>query len=200
MSSVVSEAGAMEAAPGALSGTPFSPGLGAGPVIFDREFDESGILAGLGEANDLSASLLALLEALAWQGDSQQVAEALPHFVENFDITSFRNVLGTLGFTSRSRAMRLHDIGPEQVPCLFLPEGRDAMVLVGMMSERTGDQGEQFYLEAFDSARGHYIEMPDENLKGTAYVFSRFSAGPKIKGRAVTDWLRDVGQRFQNQA
>jgi ATP-binding cassette subfamily C protein/ATP-binding cassette subfamily C protein LapB len=200
MSSVVSEAGSMEATSGALSGTPFSSGLGAGSVNFGREFDESGILAGLGEANDLSASLLALLEALSWQGDSQQVAEALPHFVENFDITSFRNVLGSLGFTSRSLAMRLHDIGPEQAPCLFLPDGRDAMVLVGMMLERTGDQGEQFVLETFDSARGHYIDTPEQNLKGTAYIFRRFSVGPTIKGRAVTDWLRAVGQRFRSLA
>ena len=110
------------------------------------------------------------------------------------------NVLGSLGFTSRSLAMRLHDIGPEQAPCLFLPDGRDAMVLVGMMLERTGDQGEQFVLETFDSARGHYIDTPEQNLKGTAYIFRRFSVGPTIKGRAVTDWLRAVGQRFRSLA
>jgi len=158
MSEILSSA---ETAPGpaiasALSGTLFGlTGDDGG------DFDGSGLLSGLGKANDLLNSLLALLEALGWQGAPYQVAEALPHFADNFDITSFRNVLAALGFESRRMTMRLAEIAPEHTPCLFLANGRDAMVLVAM--EPDGEDG-AYSLEAFDSAEQRYIAMPTENL------------------------------------
>ncbi|MDA1090869.1 MAG: ATP-binding cassette domain-containing protein [Proteobacteria bacterium] len=178
----------------ALSGTPFALARNRSAP---RDFDGSGLLAGLGEANDLSASLLALLEALGWQGAPYQVAEALPHFVENFDITSFRNVMAVLGYESRLMTARLGDIGPEHTPCLFLPKDRDALVLVAMEPD---GKGEDHTLEVFDSAEQRYTSMPAENLNGTAYVFSPFQKGLNAPGRDTDDWFRVVGDRFKGLA
>ena len=66
-----------EAPPGALSGSPFAVAPRSDEPESGGEYDDSGILAGIGEKNDLSACLLALLEALDWQGEPQEVAEAL---------------------------------------------------------------------------------------------------------------------------
>ncbi len=188
-----------EVTEGAFSGSPFAlpakagaPGDNDGPAAL-----AGGVLAGIGEANDLSASLLALLEALGWQGAPHQVAEALPHFAENFDITSFRNVLAALGYESRSMTARLKDIGPGHTPCLFLPEGRDALVLVALAGD---GNGEEYDLEAFDSAERRYIPMPAENLKGTAYVFSPVADREAAAGMETDDWFREVGGRFQGLA
>ena len=153
-----------------LSGSPFTV-LPRGDAPGSRgEYDDSGPLAGIGEKNDLSACLLALLEALDWQGERQEVAEALPHFVENFDITSFRNVLAALGYESRAVSARLRDIGLEHTPSLFLPDDGAALVLVGLVEPAgdgsKGDEGEQYYvIEAFDSTAGRYGPMPDGNRK-----------------------------------
>ncbi|MBL4691670.1 MAG: ATP-binding cassette domain-containing protein [Rhodospirillales bacterium] len=182
-----------------LSGSPFTV-LPRGDAPESRgEFDDSGLLAGIGEKNDLSACLLALLEALDWQGERQEVAEALPHFVENFDITSFRNVLAALGYESRAVSARLRDIGLEHTPSLFLPDDGAALVLVGLVKPAgdggKGDDGEQFHvIEAFDSTAGRYGPMPDGNPKGRAYVFSP-AAGATGQDEDA-DWFRTVGNRF----
>ncbi len=194
MSEILSTSEGPEVPAGALSGSPFAlPAKARAPA----DDDGSGALAGIGEENDLSVSLLALLEALAWQGAPNQVAEALPHFIENFDITAFRNVLAALGYESRSMTARLKDIGSGHMPCLFLPEGRDALVLVALAPE---DNEEKHYLEAFDSAERRYIPLPAENLKGTAYVFSPVADRVPAAGGEANDWVRNVGGRFQGLA
>lgn len=193
------------APPGALSGSPFAVAQGAVEPQGRGDYDESGILAGIGEKNDLSACLLALLEALDWQGEPHEVAEALPHFVENFDITSFRNVLATLGYESHSVSARLQDIGLEHTPCLFLPDGGAALVLVGIVEpagkddDAGGVEGREYYfIEAFDSTTGRYGPMPDGNPKGRAYVFTPAAGAADTDEDA--DWFRNVGNRFKGLA
>ncbi len=88
----------LAALPAGLSGSPFTPPVAAGDGVSHGA--SHGALAGIARPNDLSASLLPLLETLGWQGDPQQVAEALPHFQESFDITALRNVLAALGYQS----------------------------------------------------------------------------------------------------
>ena len=58
-------------------------------------------LGGFSAASDLAACLLPLLKALGWKGDPRHVAESLPHFANDLDLTGLRNVLATLNFSSR---------------------------------------------------------------------------------------------------
>ena len=190
--------------PGGLTGSPFALPKGTNQPSGGGEQEGSGVLAGIGEKNDLSACLLALLEALDWQGEPHEVAEALPHFVENFDITSFRNVLATLGFESRGMTARLKDITLEHTPCLFLPDDGAALVLVGQV-ESVGDDngtkegaGEYYSIETFDSTAGRYVPMAQGNPKGRAYVFTPVVA--EKSGEDDDDWFWTVGNRFRGLA
>ena len=49
----------------------------------------------------LAACLIPLLEALRWRGEPRQLAEALPHFAAELDITDFRNILANLGYRTQ---------------------------------------------------------------------------------------------------
>ncbi|MBT7942184.1 MAG: ATP-binding cassette domain-containing protein, partial [Alphaproteobacteria bacterium] len=187
-----------EDAMAALPPEDFAGTLSGSPFTGRRGVDETGILAGIGPINDLSACLLALLEALEWQGEPQELAEALPHFVENFDITSFRNVLATLGYESREVTTRLDNIALEHTPSLFLPDHGAAMVLAGIV-EADGEKGEEYYrIEAFDSTTGRFGPMPDQHPKGRAYVFTPVESERDIV--EVTDWFLTVGNRFKGLA
>ncbi|MDA8638114.1 hypothetical protein N9L49_05835, partial [Rhodospirillales bacterium] len=50
---------------------------------------EDRALAALKDATDLSNCLLPLLSSLNWRGDRRHIAEALPHFMNSLDVTSF---------------------------------------------------------------------------------------------------------------
>lgn len=190
--------------PGGLSGSPFALPPGKEEPSGGREYEGSGVLAGIGEKNDLSSCLQALLETLDWQGEPHEVAEALPHFVENFDITSFRNVLATLGFGSRGMTKRLNDITLEHTPCLFLPDDGAALVLVGLVesagdNDETDDGADEYYsIETFDSTAGRYVPMPGGNPKGRVYVFTPLA--DEKGGEEDPDWFRAVVNKFRGLA
>ncbi|MCH7936584.1 MAG: ATP-binding cassette domain-containing protein [Proteobacteria bacterium] len=181
------------AGPAVLSGSPFSlpaaapvaPGDGASPGA------SYGALAGIVRPNDLSASLLPLLETLGWRGHPQQVAEALPHFQESFDITALRNVLAALGYQSSAEKTALNEIVADMVPCLFLPEGRDALVVADLDADN---------VEAFDTSQGRYVSLPREAWTGTAYVFSPLDVAAQTSVGEGGNWLWAVGKRFKGRA
>ena len=182
-----------------LSGSPFDEPPNTDEQSGEEDYEGSGVLAGLGEKNDLSACLLALLEALDWQGEPHEVAEALPHFVENFDITSFRNVLAILGFESRGMTARLDDIALEHTPSLFLPDDGAALVLVGQVEASGDDDADEYYsIEIFDSTAGQYVPMVQGNPKGRAFVFTPVAV--EKDGDDGADWFRAVGNRFRGLA
>lgn len=181
----------VEAAPGLL-GTPFhtSPGKKGNDV------SGMGILAGIGEQTDLSACLLPLLEVLGWRGDEHQVAEALPHFVENFDITSLRNVMASLGYESRKSEVRLNALTPDQLPCLFIADAQGAEILAQVLVSL--DDGR---MEAFDVALGRFIEHAPDKRKGKAYFFDlakkKDGAGRGIGEKDAVDWFKGLSTRFR---
>lgn len=83
------------------------------------------------EANSpYTACLLALLTARGWRGDPRAVLEALPHFAEDLDAIDCRNVLATLGFTTRPLATRLDRLDARLMPCLFVPNAGPPCVLL----------------------------------------------------------------------
>ncbi len=194
MTAIQSQNGNLNGDKPGFSGTPFQPPQGtvAETVATGAEtFPGHNALVGITHKTDLSASLLPLLEALAWQGDPHEVAEALPHFAESFDITAFRNVLATLGFQSKARTMRLTEIGLDMAPCLFLPDGRNALVVLNLDVDR---------IEVFDTAEGRYKEMPREDWKGTAYEISPLEEGESLTGADAHEWLWTLGGRFRGLA
>lgn len=141
-------------------------------------------LGGFSAASDLAACLLPLLKALGWKGDPRNVAEALPHFANDLDLTGLRNVMANLNYSSRPERLAIEQIDPRLLPCLFLPDRQHALVV---KSNRGGE------IEVFDSAVGESRRLENGSLRGTAYFFSAVvDPGPSRTG-----WFRTVLDRFR---
>lgn len=142
-------------------------------------------LGGFSAASDLAACLLPLLKALGWKGDPRNVAEALPHFANDLDLTGLRNVMANLNYSSRPVRLTVDDIDPRLLPCLFLPDHSHALVV---KSNRDG------HIEVFDSAQGIVCPLEAIDVAGTAYFFTPvpLDAGPSRIG-----WFRTVLDRFR---
>ena len=144
-------------------------------------------LGGFSAASDLAACLLPLLKALGWKGDPRHVAESLPHFANDLDLTGLRNVLATLNFSSRPEKLSLETIDSRLLPCLFLPDNQPAMVIKSIT-----DEGEA---EVFDSSEGATRSVDLRGLKGTAYFFTNQSTDGAAARPAA--WFKSVLERFR---
>jgi ATP-binding cassette subfamily C protein/ATP-binding cassette subfamily C protein LapB len=141
-------------------------------------------LGGFVAASDLAACLLPLLKALKWKGNPRHVAESLPHFANDLDLTGLRNVMANLNYSSRPLRIQVADIDRRLLPCLFLPDAGPALVL------RSVTDGK---IEVFDSAVGGVTTLEDCGIAGTAYLFSPVAdPGPSRGG-----WFRTVLDRFR---
>lgn len=145
---------------------------------------ERSILGGFSAASDLAACLLPLLKALGWKGDPRHVAESLPHFANDLDLTGLRNVMAQLNYSSRPVRVTLDEIDSRLVPCLFLPDNQAALVI------RSKDAAG---IEVYDSAQDQVLQLENGKLKGTAYFFT--ALGETAPSR--TGWFRTVLERFR---
>lgn len=163
----------------------------AGPMAMpDKEppAHASPALASLKEATDLSNCLLPLLNALNWRGDIRHIAEALPHFTNSLDITSFRNILATMHYRSRAVKLKMTGIDQRLFPCLYLPEDGNAVILLGY--EPSG-------IRVFDGAANEERILPRENVRGTAYFFNPVDADDLQTAQSKLGWFRAVSERFR---
>lgn len=122
---------------------------------------------------DLALCLAELLRALGWRGDPRDVAESLPYFEEVLDVSGLLNCMVQLGFRSGASALSLGELDARLLPCLFLPQGGSAMVLL----ERKGA-----VYRAFDAATGAVREVSDPKRRGEAYFF--FQGEPDATAQA----------------
>lgn len=189
----VAERAAMPPLPPAPPGG--SGGDGGGDVPRPTPIPEQGppahndpALASLKEATDLSICLLELLKALNWRGDKRHIAEALPHFTNQLDITSFRNIMATLHYQSRPVKMRLTKIDQRLFPCLYLPEDGDAVILLSY--EPDG-------LRVFDGGLNQERVMPRSDMRGTVYFFSPVDTDEIQSTQTKLGWFRAVTERFR---
>jgi ATP-binding cassette subfamily C protein LapB len=141
-------------------------------------------LGGFTAASDLAACLLPLLKALGWKGDPRNVAESLPHFANDLDLTGLRNVMANLNYSSRPARVTVEEIDPRLLPCLFLPDQGHALIVT---SNTDG------VIEVFDSAEGAVREFMEDAVRGTAYFFTPITQ----TGPARTGWFRTVLDRFR---
>ncbi len=142
-------------------------------------------LGGFTATSDLAACLLPLLRALGWKGDPRNVAEALPHFANDLDLTGLRNVMANLNYSSRPERVAADDIDSRLLPCLFLPDHGHALVMLP-------DRGQDMLV--FDSAIGAVRPLDGPPLQGTAFFFTpqAIETGPARGG-----WFRSVLERFR---
>ena len=145
------------------------------------------VLGGFTAASDLAACLLPLLDALGWKGDPRHVAESLPHFADDLDLTGLRNVMATLNYSSRPERLVLAGIDSRLLPCLFLPDGQHALVARRLTADGL--------VEVFDSAAGAVREIDGRRMSGTAYFFT--SQSGEAAAPRPASWFRTVIDRFR---
>ena len=168
---------------------PSTPSTRFGAPQPSREEAVRAALASLRDTTDLSNCLMPLLDALIWRGDPRHVAEALPHFINDIDITSFRNILATLHFESRPIELRIKDLDPRLMPCLFLPEDGDAILLLGRQADT---------VRIFDGGKDAHAEIPVSDSKGTAYIFQAVETEDLVSAQQKVGWFRAVTERFRS--
>ena len=140
-------------------------------------------------ASPFAATLMPLLKALHWHGDLRDVAEAVPHFADSFDLVDLRNVLVLLGFESTPHKIALSQIDARLCPCLFVEDdGSDRAYVI---LERNDD-----ILTVIDQGDQFEITLDETKRKGTAYFFTQIDSTTQF-GAQNTSWFHRTLIRFR---
>ncbi|NVJ92493.1 MAG: ATP-binding cassette domain-containing protein [Methylocystaceae bacterium] len=151
---------------------------------------KSPLLANLREISDFAACLEILLQSLNWRGQERNIAEAMPHFADELDLTGFRNVMANLQFSSRPERIELHKIDPRLMPCLFVPDKTPALIPIAR-----SDYG----LRIFNGGTGDYQTLTGDEMvvKGTAYFFSSVDVEEQKFVQQKIGWFWMIMERFR---
>ncbi len=130
-----------------------------------------------------------LLDKLGWRGEARHLAEALPHFVDELDLDDVRIILSNLNYVSTARSLRLCDLKPSQLPCLFTTDGEN----VGVIFARNGDT-----LSIFDGKTTSEGTIDAGKTRGTAYLIQQGETIDRTSPRqAQQSWIWNVIGRFK---
>ncbi|PIQ51096.1 MAG: hypothetical protein COW02_16680 [Comamonadaceae bacterium CG12_big_fil_rev_8_21_14_0_65_59_15] len=149
-------------------------------VVIRRQFSQE---------SDFSICLQPLLQALKWRGQARELAQAMPHLLSTLDLSHLCSIMANLGLLPkhfRSNLVRLH---PRLMPCLFVPDGRAAMVVHEVLPN--GD------LRVFDSASRSEKLVKPEQVSGTSYVFRPHDVQKK-SSIAKKSWVGQLLWRMRN--
>jgi ATP-binding cassette, subfamily C, bacterial LapB len=162
------------------------------PELMDKDYLEHGDISaafhGLAYMTDISNCLVPLLENIGWRGHPRHVAEAIPHFLDELDITAFRNVMANLRYESWPLKIPLTEIDNRLTPCLFLPDDSDAIVVLEIIGNKV-----RFY----DGGTDQIEEAEMSGIPGTAYIFHQLEADLTASLKAKSGWFRVVIERFR---
>jgi ATP-binding cassette, subfamily C, bacterial LapB len=151
---------------------------------------KSPLLANLREISDFAACLEILLQSLNWRGKERNIAEAMPHFADDLDLTGFRNVMANLYFKSRPERIKLHKIDPRLMPCLYVPDNMPAFVPMARSD---------FGIRIFDGGSGDYQTLTEDQMaqSGTAFFFIPVDADETKAVQQKIGWFQMVMERFR---
>lgn len=153
--------------------------LGWGAAASSAELTEQqaveGVLGGFRAVTDLAACVLPLLQALQWDGDLVHVAEALPHFADQLDLTDLLNVMANMGYASTSERLSPARMDPRLMPCLYLPEGEYSMAMVLVRADEDGT------VVVFDAAQRCYQTIAAPAAEGAIYLFRRLAEDERVE-------------------
>lgn len=165
-------------------------GTGATVLVPESVTDafEAGKLHAVEGANDLTACLVPLLSALGWRGNARSLAEALPHFVDDLDISAFRNTLAHLNYRTRAARTRFSAIDPRLLPCLFVSRAGDPLVVLA-----AAEEGVVVYDGRAREERG----IRGEDPAGTAYFIDAVVTDGGTGVEARGGWVGGLLRRFR---
>ncbi|KAA6186751.1 ATP-binding cassette domain-containing protein [Thiohalocapsa marina] len=136
---------------------------------------------------DLSRCLQPLLYALDWQGQTQDLAEALPHMDIELDLSGLFAVLSELEYAVHPLGAMRKPPDDRLAPYLYLPRRGPAQVVI----ERTLEG----QLRVFDGGSGEQMLVDRLSGAGTFYVFK--PAPARDTPDSKTSWVTGVLHRFR---
>jgi ABC-type bacteriocin/lantibiotic exporter with double-glycine peptidase domain len=144
--------------------------------------------AAASDAKDMfHACLEPLLQALRWRGTPRQLAEAVSA-QDGMDLVDLRNTMANLDFASRVETIRLADIDPRLLPCLFIADGGDASIILA--AEGSGA------FVCFNGATGATATVEARQSRGDACFFT-LDQQRTDAAVAQGGWVRALLRRFE---
>lgn len=144
------------------------------------------------EVSDFAVCLAPLLTAVDWKGRPRDLAESLPHLMKHLDLSGLRGVMANLGFTSDGFSAVLGNLDDRLTPCLFVPAGSAALVVLSNDLSRGR-------VTVFDSSKLEVVTLerddPLQTLEGTAYVFRAEDEDSRVNTSG--NWTRRLVSRFR---
>lgn len=145
-------------------------------------------LGGFRAMSDMANCLLPLLDALHWDGNPRKLAEALPYFANDLDLTGLLNIMASLNFSSRNLRLSIVDLERRLAPCLFLPDDGAALVVTALYPDGSVD--------VYDGGTGRRYRLDRPETQGTAHFFTA-SKPDQQQTAARGGWFRTVIDRFR---
>ena len=141
------------------------------------------------EESDLSICLLPLLHAVGWQGQPRELADAMPHMVKRLDITALCSIMASLELFPKHLDGHLARLDYRLMPCLFVPPGKAAMVILKRMPNGK--------LWVFDSMLRAETEIIPTAEMGEIYLFQKADVPVKSR-RPESSWIGALLLRFRS--
>lgn len=132
--------------------------------------------------------MVALLDALEWQGSARQVAEALPHEADRVGFDDLRDALARLGIKTIPLQAKPEEVSPRLLPCLFLADDGAMNVLLGRDEEG---------LAVFEGPAAARRLVTEPMPKGSCYLVRVAEKERRTAPQAVGGWLRQTGAHFR---
>src|SRR3990167_4165530 len=130
----------------------------------------------------LNNCLRPLLKSLGWKGNEEFLFESMPHMVNIENVEKFAWVMKNIGYSTKMIEIKLDEISAINFPCLFIPDGQLAPVVV---LEKT-DSG----LSVFDSESKEQIIISTVEIRGTVLYFKK--KRDEIIKEDYRNWFGDV--------
>jgi ATP-binding cassette subfamily B protein len=148
-------------------------------IIIRQQFDDG---------SDFTRCLLPLLTALDWERSARALVETLPHMIRRLDLSGFCLVMSNLGLLPRHFRDTLDRLDSRFMPCLFIPTGKAAMVVLECLPNG--------HVRAFDSAADSIIEINRAGQEGEVYLFHKAEKGEQ-KPSVEAGWLSTLIWRLR---
>jgi ATP-binding cassette, subfamily C, bacterial LapB len=160
-------------------------------------FDMHNLMPELSKHDHVFATSLAMLvTSLHWTGNKRHLFESLPYIKgREIDLLDILNTMAHLGYSNHNMHMNLREIDDRLMPCLFIPEKKEAAPLV-LLSKKDG------LITAFHSSKKQKIIFKAKSIIGNSYFFEKMNPEKieeerQTKQAAGMDWFSTVFSRFR---
>lgn len=121
--------------------------------------------------NSFTWSLKAILEGVKWNGTGRQLAEAIPHLLEQLDLTGLCNVMANLNFNHKMDRGSINNVDPRLTPFLFVFDNGHTVVVLEKKSRSEmvimdGNTGQKRLTQIRGTGTAFFFSPQQQNVPG----------------------------------